>query len=63
MRVTETNQTDAREPVRLDSETLAAIDKALEAYKPGEGMTIEEARELNRKRYRLWQAILKTPGA
>jgi hypothetical protein len=50
------------EPEDLDEETLAAIDKAHKSFEAGEGFTIEQARELNRRRYQAWRGITQSPS-
>jgi hypothetical protein len=58
MRSVDSKKTEGQKPEVLDAATLAAVDKAQQSFEAGEGLTIEEARELNRKRYHAW---LNTP--
>jgi hypothetical protein len=51
-----------QEPEVLDEATLAAIDKAQESFETGQGMTIQQVRELNRKRYQAWLKISQDPS-
>lgn len=57
MKTLENRKIKEQEPEVLDAATLAAIDKAQESLESGRGLTIKEARELNRKRYQAWKTI------
>lgn len=54
MKTPDANKTKEQEPEVLDVATLAAVDKVQPSFDAGEGLTIQETRELNRKRYRMW---------
>ena len=58
MKSVEANKSNEQDPEVLDAATLAAVDKAQPCFEAGLGLTIEEARELNRGRYQAW---LNTP--
>ncbi|CAN5587929.1 hypothetical protein BH11ARM2_BH11ARM2_04120 [soil metagenome] len=44
----------AEETIRLTSEQMEMIREAEEAFEKGEGYTLEQAREIARKRTRSW---------
>jgi len=58
MKTLDVNKTQVQELEVLDTAILTAIDNAQKSFETDNGLTIEEARELNRKRY---QACLNTP--
>jgi hypothetical protein len=51
------NKGNEQEPEVLDAATLAAVYKAELSFDAGLGLTIEEVRELNPKRYQAWLNI------
>lgn len=54
MKAFDADAMNEREPAVLDAATLAAVDKAQQSFDAGKGLTIKEARELNRRRYQAW---------
>jgi hypothetical protein len=54
MKTLEAHTSTEQEPEVLDAATLAAVDRAQRSFEAGDGITVKDARELNRRRYQVW---------